>query len=105
MSVPYIPFCAGRRSAAGGSCLFGHRDQVVAGHLADQLGMIGAHVRLDRGCRLVDGLAVSEEPALAPDDLRHDRLLTVVSRTVRVPDCTLLRFSLHQHWSTTLRLE
>jgi DNA-binding SARP family transcriptional activator len=34
--------------------------------------MIGSHVCLDHARRLLHGLAASEEPALAPDDLRHD---------------------------------
>jgi DNA-binding SARP family transcriptional activator len=34
--------------------------------------MVGTHVVLDGGRRLLYGLAVSYEPALAPDDLRHD---------------------------------
>ena len=55
--------------------LFGHGDQVLTGDLADQLGVIGAHMRLDRRRGLFDGRAASEEPALTPDDLRHDPLL------------------------------
>jgi DNA-binding SARP family transcriptional activator len=51
--------------------LFGHRDQVLTGDLADQLGMIGAHMRLDHRRCLLDGLTASEESALTPDDLRH----------------------------------
>lgn len=37
--------------------------------------MIGAHVFLDRRGRLLDGFAVSKEPALTPNDLRHDNSL------------------------------
>jgi SARP family transcriptional regulator, regulator of embCAB operon len=32
-------------------------------------------VHLDRGCRLLDGFAAPVEPALTPDDLRHDNSL------------------------------
>ena len=39
--------------------------------------MIVAHVRLDHRRRFLHGLAASEEPALTPDDLRHDYLLYV----------------------------
>ena len=38
--------------------------------------MIGAHVRLDHRRRLLHGLTASEEPALTPDDLRHDLSLS-----------------------------
>ena len=37
--------------------LFGHRDQVLTGDFADQLGMIGAHVRFDHRRRFLNGLA------------------------------------------------
>jgi SARP family transcriptional regulator, regulator of embCAB operon len=61
----------------GGLGFFGHRGQIVPGDFADQLRVIGAHVRLDHRRRLIDGLTASEEPALTPDDLRHDHLLYV----------------------------
>jgi len=81
-----------------GSCslgLFGHGDQVLAGDLADQFGVIGAHVHLDHCGRVLHGLALSEEPTLAADDLRHD-LSFACGTTVRLPGCRVLRFSLQQ---------
>ncbi len=39
--------------------------------------MIGADVHLDRRRRLLDGLAAAEEPALTPNDLRHDNSLVL----------------------------
>jgi SARP family transcriptional regulator, regulator of embCAB operon len=52
--------------------LFRHRDQVLLGDLADQLRMIGTHVSLDLRRSFLNRLSPSEEPALAPDNLRHD---------------------------------
>jgi DNA-binding SARP family transcriptional activator len=62
-----------RRPPADGDRLrlFGHRDQVFTGDLADQLGMIRTHVRLDHRRRFLEGLTPSKESALTPDDLRH----------------------------------
>src|SRR5207245_1277187 len=97
-------FCAAaalRRRCLG---FFGHRGEILSGDLAYQLGMVGAHVRLDYRRRLLHGFTVSEEPALTPDHLRHDPLLLSFA-TIGPPACALLRFSLHRHWPTTGRLE
>src|SRR5262249_13796025 len=68
-----LPFLAHRPTCSGGRlCPLGPGNQVLPGDLADQLGMIGAHVRLDHRRRVLHGFAASEVPALAPDDLRHD---------------------------------
>src|SRR5439155_5216618 len=52
--------------------LFGHREDVVARHLPDQLGMRLADVALDLLNELVVAVGAHDLAAFAVDDLRHD---------------------------------
>jgi DNA-binding SARP family transcriptional activator len=61
------------------------------GYLADELGVIGAHVRLDHGGRFLGGLATADEPALTPDALRHERSFVAGEATpARLQDSAIL---------------
>ncbi len=96
-----------RRRSRGGLRFFGHRDQVRPGDLADQLGVILAHVRFDHRRRLLHGLAASEESTLTPDDLRHDHLLYVERDTTAAglhASAILLAPTLGDNQSTRIQL-
>src|SRR5437867_11904679 len=65
-----------QRQALG---LLGHREQVVARDLPDQIRMVAVDVRFRVRDQLVVGLAAHDLPALTVDQLRHQLLLQYVS--------------------------